>query len=143
VSALDDLPDLGDIGDEPPRKDPPPSGPVDFDFGDLSLELEAPAPDATPAPAAPAAPAAAPAAAAPAPVPAATPPAAPSASPAAPAADPDRIDEDDPLARKIELADEFRQIGDLEGARDLLDEVLAKATGALRARAENMLKDLG
>lgn len=138
AATLDDLPDLGEIDDEPPRKDPPPSGPVDFDFGDLSLELDTPSPDATPAPAA--APAAAPVP--PAAAPAAAP-AAPPAPPAAPAEDPDRIDENDPLARKIELADEFRQIGDLEGARDLLDEVLAKATGALKRRAEAMLKDLG
>ena len=33
----------------------------------------------------------------------------------------------DPLARKLELAEEFRQIGDMEGARDLLEEVVAKA----------------
>ena len=31
----------------------------------------------------------------------------------------------DPLARKLELAEEFRQIGDKDGARDLLREVLA------------------
>jgi len=67
--------------------------------------------------------------------------AAPAPAPAAPAEE--VVDEDDPLARKIELADEFRRIGDLEGARDLLDEVLGKATGALRSRAEAMLKDLG
>ncbi|MCK7494046.1 MAG: hypothetical protein MZW92_24490 [Comamonadaceae bacterium] len=39
----------------------------------------------------------------------------------------------DPLARKLELAEEFRQIGDIEGARDLLEEVVAKAEGALQA----------
>jgi pilus assembly protein FimV len=49
----------------------------------------------------------------------------------------------DPLARKLELADEFRQIGDMEGARDLLEEVLAKATGTLRAKAQTMLNQLG
>ena len=48
----------------------------------------------------------------------------------------------DPLARKLELAEEFRQIGDTEGARDLLEEVIAKAQGALRLRAESMLGDL-
>lgn len=52
-------------------------------------------------------------------------------------------DEDgDPLARKIELADEFRQIGDVEGARDVLLEVIEKASGATRERAEAMLKEL-
>jgi pilus assembly protein FimV len=48
----------------------------------------------------------------------------------------------DPLARKLELAEEFRQIGDMEGARDLLQEVVAKASGALKSKAEGMLKDL-
>jgi pilus assembly protein FimV len=48
----------------------------------------------------------------------------------------------DPLARKLELAEEFRQIGDMEGARDLLEEVVAKAGGALRTRAQSMLDAL-
>jgi pilus assembly protein FimV len=50
--------------------------------------------------------------------------------------------EADALSRKLELAEEFRQIGDLEGARDLLEEVLAKAEGALRAKAQVMLDAL-
>ena len=50
---------------------------------------------------------------------------------------------DNSLARKLELAEEFRQIGDLEGARDLLEEVLAKADGALRSKAQGMLEKLG
>ncbi|HRD98006.1 MAG TPA: FimV/HubP family polar landmark protein [Rubrivivax sp.] len=49
----------------------------------------------------------------------------------------------DPLARKIELAEEFRQIGDMEGARDLLEEVIAKAEGALKSKAQGMLDRLG
>lgn len=48
----------------------------------------------------------------------------------------------DPLARKLELAEEFRQIGDMEGARDLLQEVVAKANGALKSKAQGMLDDL-
>ncbi|UUX94634.1 FimV/HubP family polar landmark protein [Aquabacterium sp. J223] len=48
----------------------------------------------------------------------------------------------DPLQRKLELAEEFRQIGDVEGARDLLQEVVAKADGSLKARAEALLHDL-
>jgi pilus assembly protein FimV len=48
----------------------------------------------------------------------------------------------DPLARKLELAEEFRQIGDLEGARDLLEEVLAKAAGPLKGKAQSMLDQL-
>jgi pilus assembly protein FimV len=49
---------------------------------------------------------------------------------------------DDPLARKLELAEEFRQIGDLEGARDLLEEVIGKADGALKSKAQGMLDRL-
>jgi len=48
----------------------------------------------------------------------------------------------DPLARKIELAEEFRQIGDMEGARDLLQEVVAKASGTLKSKAQGMLDSL-
>jgi pilus assembly protein FimV len=51
--------------------------------------------------------------------------------------------EDDPLSRKLELAEEFRQIGDNDGARDLLNEVVAKSTGAVKSRAQSMLADLG
>lgn len=53
------------------------------------------------------------------------------------------IDSADPLARKLELADEFRQIGDREGARELLQEVVAKSQGALKAKAQTMLAELG
>ena len=52
-------------------------------------------------------------------------------------------DDGDPLARKLELAEEFRQIGDMEGARDLLEEVVAKAGGALKTKAQSMLDSLG
>ena len=48
-----------------------------------------------------------------------------------------------PLARKLELAEEFRQIGDLEGARDLLEEVVAKSEGSLQSKAQGMLEKLG
>jgi pilus assembly protein FimV len=51
-------------------------------------------------------------------------------------------DDADPLARKLELAEEFRQIGDMEGARDLLEEVLASADGAVKAKAQGMLDSL-
>jgi pilus assembly protein FimV len=54
----------------------------------------------------------------------------------------EEIDDADPLARKLELADEFRRIGDMEGARDLLEEVVSKADGALKSRAQAMLDDL-
>lgn len=48
----------------------------------------------------------------------------------------------DPVSRKLELAEEFRQIGDLDGARDLLQEVVAKSSGAVKAKAQGMLDDL-
>jgi pilus assembly protein FimV len=64
-------------------------------------------------------------------------------APASGASDPDLdVGGADPLARKIELADEFRRIGDVEGARDLLQEVVSKAEGALRARAQALLDEL-
>jgi len=89
---------------------------IDFDFGDLSLDLDKSAPQV--------------------------------------------IEEDDasvlpdldmgtdhgdsePMARKIELADEFRRIGDHEGARELLEEVVSKADGSLKSRAQTMLDALG
>ncbi len=56
------------------------------------------------------------------------------------------IDDDehlDPVSRKLELAEEFRQIGDSDGARDLLREVLENATGAAQTKAQGMLDDLG
>ena len=59
------------------------------------------------------------------------------------ASTPGQFDASDPVARKLELADEFRQIGDMEGARDLLEEVVAKSAGALRAKAQAMLDALG
>jgi pilus assembly protein FimV len=59
----------------------------------------------------------------------------------APAAAPSPADAAD-LARKLELAEEFRQIGDAEGARDLLEEVVAKADGALKTKAQGMLDQL-
>jgi pilus assembly protein FimV len=51
-------------------------------------------------------------------------------------------DDSNPLQRKLDLAEEFRQIGDLEGARDLLNEVISKADGTLRAKAQTMLDNL-
>ena len=51
--------------------------------------------------------------------------------------------DEDPLSRKLALAEEFRQIGDTDGARDLLQEVVSKASGAIKTRAEGMLAALG
>jgi pilus assembly protein FimV len=49
----------------------------------------------------------------------------------------------DPLQRKLDLAEEFRQIGDIDGARDLLEEVVAQADGAVKSKAQGMLDRLG
>jgi pilus assembly protein FimV len=48
----------------------------------------------------------------------------------------------DPFARKLELAEAFSQIGDVEGARELLNEVISNSEGALKAKARTMLADL-
>ena len=110
----------------PPAPAPPVDHSLDFDLGDLAFDTKhAP----TPAPAA------------------ASDPTLDfgdfgiGSSDAGPAAPPPA--DGDPLARKLELAEEFRQIGDLEGARDLLEEVIAKADGALKSKAQGMLQGLG
>ena len=51
-------------------------------------------------------------------------------------------DDGDPLQRQLELAEEFRQIGDIEGARDVLTELMSKATGAVKDKAQAMLDGL-
>jgi pilus assembly protein FimV len=67
----------------------------------------------------------------------------------APAAEPEGLSIDDelsepsdPMERKFELAEEFRQIGDIDGARELLQEVVANASGALQVKAKSMLDSL-
>ncbi|WP_434802771.1 FimV/HubP family polar landmark protein [Paracidovorax cattleyae] len=50
---------------------------------------------------------------------------------------------DDPLATKLALAEEFNAIGDAEGARTLVEEVIAESSGALKARAQRLLAELG
>ncbi len=49
----------------------------------------------------------------------------------------------DPLETKLALAMEFRDIGDSDGARSLVQEVVDEASGPLKARALKMLTDLG
>ena len=114
---------------------------MDFDLSDLPLDFDLPSPDDSRPPAAPELP---------------TPisdfgsldfggdfSTADSATPAATTATAAAgDDEGDPYERKIELADEFRQIGDADGARDLLLEVVARASGAQKARAQSMLDAL-
>jgi pilus assembly protein FimV len=125
-------PSIGERRDEPmaalpaievpaPAKTEPEPGTLDFDFGGVSLDLDAPAP-------------------------------APSTMPRVDSSFVDfdlpeepestEVEDADPLERKLDLADEFRQIGDLEGARDLLEEVIAQADGALKTKAQNMLDSL-
>ena len=62
---------------------------------------------------------------------------------APPAPSSDEPDADDPLATKLALAEEFLAIGDDEGARALAEEVLAEASGPLKARAQRFLAELG
>lgn len=50
---------------------------------------------------------------------------------------------DDPLATKLALADEFKAIGDTDGARALIEEIIAEAEGDMKARAEQALAALG
>ncbi|MEO7400806.1 MAG: FimV/HubP family polar landmark protein [Polaromonas sp.] len=49
---------------------------------------------------------------------------------------------EDPLEIKFLLAEEFRALGDSDGARSLADEVLAKASGPLKAKAQAFLNAL-
>ena len=51
-------------------------------------------------------------------------------------------DDGDPLQRQLELADEFRQIGDTEGAREVLLELIQRASGPLRDKAQALLNEL-
>lgn len=101
------------------------SGPMEFDLGELSLDLTGPSkPMASPAAKATAAAAAATAASM----------ALDDGSAAA---------QDDPLSTKLALAEEFNAIGDTDGARTLIEEVVAESTGALKIRAQRMLSELG
>lgn len=50
---------------------------------------------------------------------------------------------DDPLATKLALAEEFKAIGDIEGARTYFEEVVAEASGELKERAQRLLAELG
>jgi pilus assembly protein FimV len=49
---------------------------------------------------------------------------------------------DDPLETKFALAEEFRAIGDVDGARSLAEEVLAQSSGALKGKAQAFLNAL-
>ncbi|MFY9476330.1 MAG: FimV/HubP family polar landmark protein [Aquabacterium sp.] len=142
--SLDDVPPLTGAYQAQPSVAPPAPA-----ADDLSLDFDLPLDAGTPA------------APAPAPVQAAAPSPAPTApmdfdlsgisldlgepAPADAAAGGSVVEDlaDNPLARKLELAEEFRHIGDVDGARELLQEVVAQADGALRAKAQAMLDSLG
>jgi pilus assembly protein FimV len=49
---------------------------------------------------------------------------------------------DDPLGTKLALAEEFISIGDEDGARALIEEVMSEATGELRVKAQQALAQL-
>lgn len=121
-----DFPSVEDLsmapsGPLPLMGDPPDSAPMEFDLGELSLDLNAPS----------------------------QPMARPAAATVATTAEPDDEDDgaaaaqDDPLATKLALAEEFNAIGDTDGARTLIEEVVAEASGMLKSRAQRMLADLG
>ncbi len=112
---------------DPPGAPPPPTGtisrPMEFDLSSITLDLDVPPPRASSA----------------------------KAEPSKPRdsgfSDLElRLDSDDgdgdPIARKLELAEAFSQIGDVEGARELLEEVIANAEGSVRAKAESILGSL-
>ena len=48
----------------------------------------------------------------------------------------------DPMATKLALAEEFQAIGDTDGARVLLEEVIAQASGDMKAKAQQALSRL-
>ncbi|MDP3829429.1 MAG: FimV/HubP family polar landmark protein, partial [Polaromonas sp.] len=52
------------------------------------------------------------------------------------------VDSDDPLETKFALAEEFRAIGDADGARSLAEEVLAQSSGSLKSKAQAFLNAL-
>ena len=50
---------------------------------------------------------------------------------------------DDGSETKIELAKAYLDIGDIDGAKGMLEEVLAEAGPAGRAEAQRLLKEIG
>ncbi len=50
--------------------------------------------------------------------------------------------EEDPLDTKLALAIEFGSIGDLDGARNLIEEVIAEASGEMKIKAQQALSQL-
>lgn len=50
---------------------------------------------------------------------------------------------DDPLGTKLALAEEFSAIGDKDGARALIEEIIAEASGEMKSKAQKALSQLG
>jgi pilus assembly protein FimV len=118
--SLDAAPELPPVSPAPPATAPANDFPMDFDLSSITLDLDPAAGHASPPPAG-----------------------GDTASDLSGIDFPaDDAEGGDPLARKLELAEEFRQIGDMEGARDLLQEVVSKASGALKSKAQGMLNEL-
>jgi pilus assembly protein FimV len=44
---------------------------------------------------------------------------------------------------KLALAEEFNAIGDVEGARTMIEDIIAQASGEMKAKAEEALSKLG
>jgi pilus assembly protein FimV len=57
--------------------------------------------------------------------------------------DPQMLVEDEASSTRIELAKAYLDIGDLDGARSMLEEVLAEGGPSARAEAGRLLKDIG
>ncbi|MFT3814125.1 MAG: FimV/HubP family polar landmark protein [Acidovorax sp.] len=68
-------------------------------------------------------------------------PSADSPAPATPAASAE--EPGDALSTKLALAEEFHAIGDSDGARTLIEEVIEEASGPLKERAQKLLASLG
>jgi pilus assembly protein FimV len=49
---------------------------------------------------------------------------------------------EDPLVTKLALAEEFSAIGDEDGARALIEEVISEATGDIKIKAQRALSNL-
>jgi pilus assembly protein FimV len=79
-------------------------GLIDFDMGDLSLDLDSPADEI--------------------------------------ATGSTSVFSEDPLETRLALAQEFVSIGDEDGARALIEEVLSEATGEMRSKAQRALANL-
>ena len=94
------------------------SGLMDFDFNDLSLDLDSRSPALEGL--------------------------APASSDVGSAglADTGSAGAEDPLSTKLSLAQEFHAIGDSEGARTLVEEVIAESSGTLKARARQLLAEM-